>query len=429
MKFTLYLFLLPVVLLSSCQHQAEERITNPNDYDAYLAATPSGPESKYFRIWNDKIRPDSLQLTSFGIVAGEYARAFDNTGNIDYLKKAEQALQRGVEIAAIGKADFYRALARNYISQHRFREAAALADSAMAMGSGMRANHALQFDILMELGEYEEAETHLKAIADMVRMDYLIRLAKWSDHRGNLPKAISTLELATETAGRSKNPALLQWCYTNLADYYGHAGEIKKSYEHYLKALQLDPSNAYAKKGIAWIVYSHEKQPGEALRILDTVSTYYQSPDIALLQADIAASQGNLQAQSVYLDRFASLLSDPGYGDMYNAHAASLYLESTGQVGKALDLARREVNNRPTPETHGLLAYAYFRNGDTSRALELIREQVDGKTFEPQTLLYAAEIYKASGMQGRAAQLAAELEEAVYELGPESPSRLRTLKM
>ncbi len=221
----------------------------------------------------------------------------------------------------------------------------------------------------------------------------------------------------------------MQWCYTNLADYYGHAGEIKKSYEHYLKALRLDPSNAYAKKGIAWIVYSHEQQPEEALRILDSVSTYYRSPDIALLQADIAATQGNLKAQSVYLDRFANLLTDPDYGDMYNAHAASLYLESTGQVGKALALAKREVARRPTPETHGLLAYAYYRNGDTSRALELIREQVDGKTFEPQTLLYAAEIYKASGMEGRADQLASELEEAVYELGPETPSRLKSLKM
>ena len=429
MKYFIYLILLPAILLSSCQHQAKERITNPDDYEAFLAATPSGPQSKYFRIWNDKIRPDSLQLTSFGIVAGEYARAFENTGDIDYLKKAEQALQRGVEIAAIGKADFYRALARNYISQHRFREAAALADSAMAAGSGMRANHALQFDVLMELGQYEEAGTHLEAIADMARMDYLIRLAKWSDHRGDLEKAIFTLELATERAVSSRNPALLQWCYTNLADYYGHAGEIQKSYEHYLKALQLDPSNAYAKKGIAWIVYSHEQQPGEALRILDSVSAYYESPDIALLQADIAASQGNLQAQSVYLDRFANLLSHPGYGDMYNAHAASLYLESTGQVQKALALARREVANRPTPETHGLLAYAYYRSGDTSKALELIREQVDGKTFEPQTLLYAAEIYKAIGMEGRAAQLAAELEEAVYELGPGSPSRLQTLKM
>lgn len=429
MKKFLYIFLLPAILLIGCQHQDNEKITHPDDYEAFLSATPSGPESKYFRIWNDKIRPDSLQLTSFGIVAGEYARAFDNTGNIDYLKKAEQALQRGVEIAAIGKAEFYRALARNYISQHRFREAAALADSAIAMGSGMRANHALQFDILMELGQYEEAEMHLEAIADMARMDYLIRMAKWSDHRGDLPKAIFTLELATETAERSKNPALLQWCYTNLADYYGHAGEIKKSYEHYLKALRLDPSNAYAKKGIAWIVYSHEQQPEEALRILDSVSTYYRSPDIALLQADIAATQGNLKAQSVYLDRFANLLTDPDYGDMYNAHAASLYLESTGQVGKALALAKREVARRPTPETHALLAYAYYRNDDTSRALELIREQVDGKTFEPQTLLYAAEIYKASGMEGRADQLASELEEAVYELGPETPSRLKSLKM
>nr|WP_221898758.1 hypothetical protein [Robiginitalea sp. SC105] len=412
-----------------CQQPADQAVTHPDDYNSYLGSAPTGPDSKYFRIWNSKIRPDSMQLTSFGVVAGEYARAFEHSGNIEYLKMAEQALRRGVEIAAIGKADFYRALARNYISQHRFREAALLADSAMAMGSGMRANHALQFDVLMELGRYDAAEKHLGEIADMARMDYLIRLAKWSDHQGDLKKAIFCLELAAGKAQRSKNPALVQWFYTNLADYYGHAGEIEKSYRHYLKALELDPSNAYAKKGLAWIVYSHERNPAEAMRILDSVTSYYRTPDIWLLKADIAGALGKHLDRAAYLDRFSQMIQNPDYGGMYNSHAIALYLETTGQVEKALTLAGEEATNRATPEVFSLLAYAYYRNGQADKALELVRDQVDGRTHEPQPLLYAAEIYKATGREGRAAELAGELEEAVYELGPETGARLRSLKM
>ncbi len=429
MKFTIHILILATLLIASCGQSDESVVTRADDYDHFLGEVPSGHKSKYFQIWNSKIRPDSMQLTSFSIVAGEYARTFDQTGDIAYLKKAEQALLRGVEIAAIGKADFYRALARNYISQHRFGEARLMADSAMAMGSGMRANHALQFDILMELGQYDAAEEHLGAIADMARLDYLIRLAKWSDHRGDLKKAIFSLELAAGKAESSNNPALIQWCYTNLADYYGHAGELGKSYRHYLKALELNPSNAYAKKGIAWIVYSHERRPAEAMRILDSVTTYYNAPDVWLLKADIAESTGDMRARSKYLDSYSRLVRNPDIGHMYNAHTIAFYLESTGQTDRAMELAKREVSNRATPQTLGLLAYAYYRNGDMEKALELVRSEVDGRTYEPQPLLYAAEIYKASGMYGRASELAADLEEAVYELGPKTENRLRTLKM
>ena len=64
-----------------------------------------------------------MQLLSFGIVGGEYNRYFQETGDIEYLKKAEKSLKKALEIAAIGKAGYFSALARNYISQHRFKEA------------------------------------------------------------------------------------------------------------------------------------------------------------------------------------------------------------------------------------------------------------------------------------------------------------------
>ncbi len=35
-----------------------------------------------------------MQLTSFGIVGGEYNRYFQQTGDIEYLKKAEQSLKK-----------------------------------------------------------------------------------------------------------------------------------------------------------------------------------------------------------------------------------------------------------------------------------------------------------------------------------------------
>ena len=49
------------------------------------------------------------------------------------------------------------------------------------------------------------------------------------------------------------------WTFSNLGDLNGHAGNIKTSYDYYLKTLAVDPNNSYALKGIAWIAFSHEK--------------------------------------------------------------------------------------------------------------------------------------------------------------------------
>ena len=357
------LFMMALLVLDSCTQESSKQITDAEDYNVFLGSEESKKTSKYFELWNSKIQPDSMQLMSFGIVAGEYNRYFQETGDIKQLKLAEKALVKAVEIAAIGKSGYYRALARNYISQHRFKEALELADSSRAMGSGVEESQKLLFDIHMELGSYEKAKHYLDSIKNMSDFDYLIRLAKWNDHRGDLETAIRFMEKAKENAESSKNSSLMLWSFTNLADYYGHAGRIQDSYEHYLKSLRLDPQNAYAKKGIAWIVFSHEKNPKEALRILNSVTKNYLSPDYYLLKAEIAEYMGNKAEMTNNLDSYAMAVANPDYGVMYNVYNVGMYLELTEQYNSALKIAEVEVNNRPTPGTYDLLAYSYFKLG------------------------------------------------------------------
>jgi tetratricopeptide (TPR) repeat protein len=235
------------------------------------------------------------------------------------------------------------------------------------------------------------------------------------------------MEMAKQKAENSKNSALMLWSYTNIADYYGHAGKIKESYDYYLKSLQLDPRSAYAKKGIAWIVFSHEKNPEEALRILDSVTKNYSAPDYYLLKSEIAAFQKNELESLANLDKYYMAMQNPSYGDMYNAYNASLYLEQTGQYEKALMIAEKEVENRPTPHSYDLLAYGYLKIGKKDKALQVVEDYIEGKTFEPNILYHAAEIYKANGRMSKVVELKKELSGAAYELGPDMASRITKL--
>jgi tetratricopeptide (TPR) repeat protein len=406
------------LLVFSCSQKTEKQITSAQDYDQYLISSPAKTTSKYFELWNSKIKPDSMQLTSFSVVGGEYNRYFQQTGNIDYLKKSELALKKAVDIAAIGKPSLQRALARNYISQHRFKEAMTLAEASYLKGNGLKQTQSLLFDVHMELGNYDIAEKYLDSLENTNDFTFLIRKAKWQDYKGYLEDTIAYMELAKYKAEGMKNQSLVLWSYTNLADYYGHAGRIEDSYQHYLKSLEIDPKNAYAKKGIAWIVFSHEKNPKEALRILESVTQEYGAPDYHLLKAEIAKYMGNDLKNAANLDHYANTVKNPNYGAMYNAHNVELYLTETEQYTMALTLAKKEVSNRPTPESYSMLAASYLKLGEKEKALSIVKEQIEGKTFEPAILLRAAEVYKANGMIGKVSALKKELLDAAYELGP-----------
>lgn len=427
MKNIIYL-LIPLLVIS-CKKTDSDIVTNKEDYNKYLTVETPKTSSKFFELWNSKIKQDSVQLLSFGNVAGEYNGYFQKTGNIEYLKKAEQALTKAVEIANIGKAGYRRALARNYISQHRFKEALTFAEEANEIGSGLKETQSLLFDVHMELGNYELAEKYLDSIKNMSDFGYLIRIAKWNDYKGDLGTTIKFMEKAMKKAESSKNTSLMSWSYSNIADYYGHAGRIKDSYDYYLKTLELDSQNAYAKKGIAWIVFSHEKNGEEALRILDSVTTNYTAPDYYLLKAEIADFMNDERKKVANMDMYYKMIQSnkDAYGNMYNTYNVEFYLNHTAQYDRALNLALKEIMNRPTAEIYGLLANTYYKMNKHEAALEIVEEHIIDKTYEPAILLKAAEIYKVNNRLEEVAALKEELKEAVYELGPASEKEIARL--
>jgi hypothetical protein len=60
-----------------------------------------------------------------------------------------------------------------------------------------------------------------------------------------------------------------------------------------LKTLAIDPNYSYALKGIAWIVFSHERNTKEELWKLLRLRTI---PDFYLLKSQIAQFEGNQAA-------------------------------------------------------------------------------------------------------------------------------------
>jgi Flp pilus assembly protein TadD len=418
-----------VVVLVSCTSKTNQT-TNSKDYAVYLKET-ANPEletiTKEIAFWQTKYVAAPNQKSYLAILASNYTKLFDITANIDYLLTAEKNLLEVNESYHYTKVNNIRSLARNYISQHRFKEALDLANKALAIGEGLEESQKLLFDVQMELGNYQEAEAHLNAIQKKNEFDYYIRIAKWNDHIGDLDTTLTFMEKAKVDAEKYDNKALKIWTYTNLGDYNGHAGNIEAAYQHYLNALAIDPNNSYALKGIAWIVFSHEKNTEEAISIINAIEKKHNSPDFYLLKAEIAEFTNNESQKNALLDSYFKSTSSQKYGAMYNKYNVLLFAEQPQSVAKALSIAEEEVAHRPTPVSYDLLAWTYLKMGQKEKALEIADAHVAGKSFEPELNYHLAEIYKANNKLDKIVPIKKDLMNSLFELGPNYEQKIKNL--
>lgn len=416
-----YIVLFALLVFVGCKQKPDvELITNAEDYNSYLNTknTPTLDEAKLQQqFWSNRLDKDTTGIGDIGQLATTYEQLFTETGEMLYLQTAEKLYKKAISIAAPNFKDGYeRSLAKNYISQHRFKEANVLLQHSFEGISSKRPTQLMLFDSAMELGDYERAYEYLSKLKDMGDYNYLIRLSKWSDHIGDLDNAIKFMEMAKKKAESYNSKPLKIWTYSNLADYFGHAERIKDSYEHYLMTLALQPDNHYVKRKIAWIVYAWEGNAEESHRVLDSVMKLHKLPDYLLLKAELYAFEGDEDAANNAQEEFVTTVENGTYGDMYNTNLIELYAEVAPK--KALEIAKKEVTNRSTPLINSYLAYAELQNGNTTEALSIVESKVEGKTFEPVALYHNALVYKANGNSRKVKELKEELEGASFELGP-----------
>ncbi len=429
MKFQNIIYAIALVLLANCAKNKESvRITEKNDYEAFLNVSQDSVLNQTninLSFWKEKLEKEPTQYPYLSKIATIQTKLFTITGDINYLKEAEQNLVEANKKATT--TSHLRALARNYISQHKFKNALTILEKAEQNGENLSYTQKMLFDVHLELGNYETAEKYLASIYKASDFGYLIRAAKWNDHIGDLQTAINLMEKALVIAESKKDTSLIIWSYTNLADFYGHNNQIEKSYKYYLKSLEIDPNNTYAKKGIAWIVYSHENNPEEALRILNVIKEQNASPDYSLFKAELAEYMNDLDKKEQHIQDFLSSVKNKHYGVMYHQHKAKVLLDELDNKEEALKIVEEEIENRATPQSYDLLAWVFYKNGNMKESLFIADKYVTGKSFEPEVLYHLAEIYKANKLHKKVVDIKNQLLESSYELGPVTYNKIQNL--
>ncbi|HLF46497.1 MAG TPA: hypothetical protein VI548_08735 [Chitinophagaceae bacterium] len=414
------IFLSFLFFFSACNNN---KIANPEDYNVFLSdenrmKIPLENANSEIDFWQNRLLADTGSYVNMLELASNHINRFKITGQANDLHIADSFYVRCLSKVKNTEPEIYFSIAQNAITQHRFQDAWAYLQLADSIGVNPYVIKLLKFDAAMEIGLFGEAEDNLNQVKNINEFDYLIRKAKSEDHYGHLDKAILLMEQALGKAESANKSSLILWAKSNLADMYGHAGRVEEAYKNYLDVLRLDSTFLYALKGIAWIAFSHDKNSKEAKRLLQYILTKTQMPDLYLTLAEIAEWEGDAELKKDYISKFVSIVENPAYVNMYNKYLIRIYAEELMDFDKALALAEKEVNNRPTPETYDWMAWVYYKKGEVNKANDLVNKFVLGKTHEPEALLHAAYILENTGEKKVAEKLFQECLDSSFELGP-----------
>lgn len=413
------------VIAVLCCFPRNTPVVNSADYEIYLNKThfekAQHKLDAQIAFWENKLQAAPENFVYQNKLAGLFSADFKLTGKVRQLHRSDSLLLL-INSRIPDQHNVLYNLAANAITKHAFRQAEAYSAQMYRTGEKKFISALLRTDVYLERGNFSDAAFLLNTVASENHFDYLIRKVKVLDQQGNLCQAISVMEKAARLAATSGSDALQNWSLSNLADMYGHYGNIDKSYQTYLQALQFNPADFHALKGIAWIAYAQDKNLAEAKRILNFLRALHPVPDYDLLLADIAEFEKNPVAASNHQRAFVRQADLPEYGNMYKRYICAL--ESTAPE-RALEIAIAEVAERPHPVSYAFLAWSMYRNGNDSGALEMLKKHVMQQTEEPDALFFAGVILKETGHKKEAEAYLKQASEAGFELGPVMESQIK----
>lgn len=375
--------------------------------------------------WSEKNLSNEQSVFQLRL-AQTWMRHFKVTSDINALNKAVEITEAVYDQSplTLNRGPICRSLAKLYTSQHRFCSALDMALESSEIGDNERASSLLLYDVYAELGMDQAAQEMMALVSNHKDFNYLVRAAKWEDAQGNLSQAINFLEKARDLAESGKDDSQLNWIYSNLADFYGHAGDIPESKKSFIRALEVNPADWYSMKGLAWIYYAGEGDTDRAHSILNRIKEYNQSPDIRLLESQIHIYEGKTYYGNDLKEVVIKSLNKDEYGIMYRTVIAE-HLASKGEHKKAIELAKAEVYSRNIPQTNALLAFCKYKAGFKEEALSIAKTRVLHKTYEPRALYHIME--SARPLKTTYREICKKVLSADYELGPVMIKRIKSI--
>jgi tetratricopeptide (TPR) repeat protein len=327
------------------------------------------------------------------LLADALQRLMRVTGNAGLAVQAEHVL-----IAALRESpsnyDASRMLGSVYLSQHRFRDAIAVAEQNRAVRPYDPVNDGVIGDGHLELGEYEEAfDAFDRMVARRPSAAAYARVAYARELQGHLDGALEAMRLAADATDPNDVEGLA-WAQAQIGDIYLQLGNLQLAKDAYARASHTFPGHPFAVIGYANVL-AREGDVDGALALLEGLAASSPTPDLAARIGDLLERRGRHdEAQRQYGLAEAGWRSEAP--DPKNF--ARFLADHNRKIDEAVALAEQAAADRDDIFTDDALAWAYYKAGRLSDAKAAIARALRTGTRDRDIRAHAASISHAAPM-------------------------------
>jgi tetratricopeptide (TPR) repeat protein len=291
----------------------------------------------------------------------------DMAGRLADLERAAQ-IAEPLPAEAPDKPEPYLTRASMRAALHRFDEAWADLDEAERHGASPGQTRGKRASILAARGRPEEAlALALDARSARPGVDTIGMVAVLLGDLGRRDDAIAAYRAAFESIDDT-SPFPVAWLFFRQAEFWEREGRKDLAIAYCQAALERVPGYAHAAAHLARL-----SPADRAEAILGPVLATSDDPDLEAVLAEKLKERGDAEAAKAHAARAAARYDElvgrqpAAFAD----HAARFWLDTGGDPGKALDLAKRNLAVRKVPKAYELAVLAALSAGDKKAACEL----------------------------------------------------------
>lgn len=254
------------------------------------ASTSRGELDRYIAALGARIAAHPNDASAAARLADALLRQARVTNNAGLSMQAEQVLSQ----ALAREPEHYealRAMGAVLLSQHRFREAMAMATRAQRIDPADAWNDGVIGDGHLELGEYDAA---FAAFDRMMRKRpsaaAYARASYARELQGDLPGALTLMRMAADATSAS-DPEAQAWHYAQIGDLLYQRGDLAAARTEYARAAFTFPEHPFAAIGLAKVQAARQDYAG-ALAGYEALMARAPSPFLAARIGELQARLG-----------------------------------------------------------------------------------------------------------------------------------------
>ena len=345
--------------------------------------------------WQQRVRNDPSDFVALGGLGAAHGTRARLSGDVADFAAAQASLQTALELNPAHAGTLVQ-LGFVEAALHDFERALDLGSAALELEPSYAAALALKGDALFALGRYDEAEAaYLKARRLVPGLETTARLALFRAYLGDTDEADRLWTNALRSL-ESANPADAAWALTEAARFSLAHGDTGNGEDRLAAALEFVPGYVPALAAQADLLASRGDIRGAA-RQYERVVAVRPTVEYLVALGELYESNGDADSAQQQYDVVAGIdqlyLAAGVDTDLAMARFHALH----GDPARALELARRTYDARPTADAADALALALSAN---ERPADALRYAIEALSISPANAtfhLHAATFAAAAG--------------------------------